>query len=183
LGRNDYFEAGLALLAEGGAKAVTIANLCDRLGVTKGSFYHHFDSGPEFMRALLLHWESAYGPQLSEAALTVEDPLARIEVLKRLAANLNHDAESAIRALARTDVFAAEVQRRLDANREEVVRRTLRDAGMSAPEARRLAAVGLALLVGLQQMPRPVDRRRVRESLEEYQRWLEAQLLVSSTRS
>jgi AcrR family transcriptional regulator len=95
LGRNDYFEAGLQLLAEGGAKIVTIGNLCHRLGVTKGSFYHHFESGPEFMRALLLYWESAYGRQLAEAALAVEDPLARIDVLKRLAADLNHDAESA----------------------------------------------------------------------------------------
>jgi AcrR family transcriptional regulator len=177
LGRNDYFEAGLQLLAEGGAKVATIGNLCHRLGVTKGSFYHHFESGPEFMRALLLYWESAYGRQLAEAALAVEDPLARIDVLKRLAADLNHDAESAIRALARTDSFAGEVQRRLDANREDVVRRTLRDAGLSGPEARRLAGVGVGLLIGLQQMQRPVDRRRVREGLDEYQRWLEAQLV------
>lgn len=177
LSRNDYFEAGLQLLAEGGSKLVTIGNLCHRLGVTKGSFYHHFESGPAFMRELLLYWEAAYGRQLAEAALAVDDPLARIDVMKRLASDLNHDAESAIRALARTDPFADEVQRRLDANREDIVRRTLRDAGLSAPEARRLASVGLALLIGLQQVQRPVDRRRVREGLDEYQRWLEAQLV------
>ena len=41
LNRNDYFEAGLDLLAEGGVQAQTIANLCERLAITKGSFYHH----------------------------------------------------------------------------------------------------------------------------------------------
>lgn len=177
LSRKDYFEAALQLLAEGGSRLVTIGNLCDRLRVTKGSFYHHFESGPAFMRELLLYWETEYGQRLAEAALAVDDPLARIDVLKRLAGDLNHDAESAIRALARTDSFADEVQRRLDANREDIVRRTLRDAGLSAPEARRLASVGLALLIGLQQMQRPVDRRRVREGLDDYQRWLEAQLV------
>ena len=77
--RNDYFEAGLGLLAEGGAKAVTIDNLCARLGTTKGSFYHHFESGPAFMGALLAYWEGEYSQHLAEAALAVDDPVERLE--------------------------------------------------------------------------------------------------------
>ena len=57
LGKADYFDAGFELLASGGVGAVTIAALCYRLGVTKGSFYHHFSSQTAFQNELL-----AFGP-------------------------------------------------------------------------------------------------------------------------
>jgi AcrR family transcriptional regulator len=37
-GRDDYFAAGFEILAGQGPEALTIAELCTRLGVTKGSF-------------------------------------------------------------------------------------------------------------------------------------------------
>ena len=58
LGKADYFDAGLELLASGGIGAVTISALCYRLGVTKGSFYHHFSSQTEFQDELLAYWAS-----------------------------------------------------------------------------------------------------------------------------
>lgn len=178
--RSDYFEAGLALLAEGGAKAVTIEGLCCRLGITKGSFYHHFESGPAFLRALLGYWEAEYSHHLAVAVLAVADPVHRIEVIADRTVDLNHDAESAIRALARTDPFAEEVQRRIDDDRAKMVRRTLREAGVDPADARRLADVALAVLIGLQQRPRPVDRSRIREGMDELQRWLGLEIEAAS---
>jgi AcrR family transcriptional regulator len=170
--RNDYFEAGLALLAEGGAKAVTIDNLCARLGTTKGSFYHHFASGPAFMSALLAYWENEYSQHLAEAALAVDDPVERLELIGHVTVELNHEAESAIRALARTDPVAEEVQRRIDIDRARMLARTLREAGVDPAEARRLAHVALAVLIGLQQQTGPIDRAWVRDMVGELQRWL-----------
>ena len=178
--RNDYFEAGLGLLAEGGAKAVTIDNLCARLGTTKGSFYHHFESGPAFMGALLAYWEGEYSQHLAEAALAVDDPVERLELIKQVTVDLNHEAESAIRALARTDPVAEEVQRRIDIDRAKMMARTLREAGVDPDEARRLADVGMAVLIGLQQQPRPIDRDRVRDLVGELQRWLETRIALAS---
>jgi AcrR family transcriptional regulator len=39
---DDWVQAGFAILAEEGIKALKIDRLCRRLDVTKGSFYWHF---------------------------------------------------------------------------------------------------------------------------------------------
>ena len=68
--RDHFLEAGLDLLAEGGVSAVTIAALCDRLGVTKGSFYHRFDDVAAFHAALLSSWEAGtHAPELRRRAV------------------------------------------------------------------------------------------------------------------
>src|SRR5687768_12038077 len=102
LTRADYFDAALELLADGGVGALTIANLCDRLAVTKGSFYYHFPSIRAFHDAFLEHWETGRAYQLSEQVEAVSDPHDRIELLKRLGVAVHHEAESAIRGWART---------------------------------------------------------------------------------
>lgn len=163
LTREDYFEEALRLLAEGGARAVTIAALCERLAVTKGSFYHHFESGPAFLRDTLRYWERTYAKRLAAAAAEVADPEARVHVLADMASNLHHEAETAIRALARSDTFAEEVQRRVDDERMEAVAATLRELGFSADDAERYAAMSLALLVGAQHLG--ADRRSVADVL------------------
>jgi AcrR family transcriptional regulator len=162
----DYFEEALRLLARGGAKLVTIANLCEALQVTKGSFYHHFKSGPEFLRQVLAYWESAYADQLIAAAAEVDDPTARVAVLTEMASNLHHEAETAIRALARSEPFAAAVQRRVDERRMQAVLDALLAAGFTTAEAERYARMSLALLVGAQHVVASPDRRSVQQVLE-----------------
>ncbi|MDQ2727855.1 MAG: TetR/AcrR family transcriptional regulator [Actinomycetota bacterium] len=171
----DYYETALRLLAEGGVGLVTIDGLCERLAVTKGSFYHHFRSRPVFVRHMLLYWEEAYGRRLVEESLGVTDPMARIARLEELAVALNHGAERAIRILAGTDPFAAEVQRRVDDGRGRIVATTLQEAGLGSAHARRLSAVGMTLLVGSQQLGTR-DHVRVSQVLDEYRRWVEAEV-------
>jgi AcrR family transcriptional regulator len=73
-----------------------IAELCAELGVTKGSFYHHFRNVEDFRRQLLTHWSSERERQVLVAASAVSDPLERLEVLRRFAVSLHHEAEAAI---------------------------------------------------------------------------------------
>src|SRR4051812_11898155 len=56
LGLDDWIQAGYSLLAEEGIKALKIDRLCDRLGVTKGSFYWHFDGMGNYRTALVGAW-------------------------------------------------------------------------------------------------------------------------------
>ena len=169
----DYFEVALDLLAEGGPKAVTIAALCQQLEVTKGSFYHHFSGVPDFMRQLLGYWEQR-GREAGEQAFEAADPLQRLTFAKLAGTyGLHHEAESAIRALARADLYADEVVRRVDQTREDQLAKGFEEAGIRQREARVLARIGIAILVGTQQRDRPVDRKRLQELFDEYQRWLE----------
>jgi AcrR family transcriptional regulator len=177
LNRTQYFELGLDLLAEGGAKAVTIEALCTRLRVTKGSFYHHFAGVRDFVSQLLAYWEDRYGQRLAREALAACGPAELIPLLKHGASReVHHEAESAIRALAQSDPEAAEVQRRVDQGREDLLIDAYTGAGVPATSAATLARIGMAILIGTQQRERPVDRDRLFALFEEYQRWVEASL-------
>jgi AcrR family transcriptional regulator len=172
-GRNDYFEAGLALLARGGADAVTIANLCARLRVTKGSFYHHFRGRTDFIRKLLRYWEREYGEQTRVRLFSEADARKRVALMEK-AAVLRQEIDGAIRNLARSDAYAAAVHRRVERRREQALVQTFRQLGMPAERASRLAGIGLAIAAGTQQLERRVDRRRFAGLLAEYRRWVEA---------
>lgn len=173
LNRVKYFELGLDLLAEVGAKGVTIDALCTRLQVTKGSFYHHFSGVRDFMSQLLLYWEDRYGQRLAREALAARGPAELIPRLKHGACyDVHHEAESAIRALAHFDPAAAEVQRRVDEGREQLLVDAYVGAGMAPESARTVARIGMAILIGTQQRERPVDRDRLFELLGEYERWV-----------
>jgi AcrR family transcriptional regulator len=173
LNREHYLEVGLDLLAEGGVNAVTIAALCERLGVTKGSFYHHFSDVSEYHEALLRSWENGTY-QAIEAARAVADSHKRLSVLKELAVAAHHEAESAIRAWGRSYEPAAAVLRRVDAAREANLVESFRAVGIPLTRARHLARIGLATLIGTQSLERPVDRKRLLAVFDEYQEWLES---------
>lgn len=72
--RNRWIDAGLATLAEEGAPALRIDRVAMRVGLSKGSFFHHFDSAAAYRAALVAAWEAkAEGedsPQPPEAQLT-----------------------------------------------------------------------------------------------------------------
>jgi AcrR family transcriptional regulator len=170
--KDDYYRAALDLLAEGGVDALTMANLCARLGVTTGSFYAHFVGIQEFHVAFLEQWEAGRVYLLQEQVDCVTDALERIDLLRRIAVGVNHEAESAIRGWARSNPVVAEFQRRVDRIREEVLVQAFVDVGIDDHEARVLARIGLTILVGTQQIEDMVDRERLDALLAEYQRWL-----------
>jgi AcrR family transcriptional regulator len=169
----DYFDLGLDLLAEGGPPAVTVAALCSHLGVTKGSFYHHFTGIPDFLQRLLGYWERQVR-QVALDAFEGADDTGLTEAAKLVATwGIHHEAETAIRALARTDTCAAEVQRRVDDAREDGLVQLLVRIGVERSRARVLSRLGLAILIGTQQREHPVDRRQLQQTFDEYQRWVE----------
>ena len=54
---NLYFQSATQLLATHGRAGVTIAALSRDIGVSSGSFYHHFGSWDGFVARFLEHWE------------------------------------------------------------------------------------------------------------------------------
>jgi len=171
--KDDYYRAALELLADGGVDALTMANLCAQLGVTTGSFYAHFTSIREFHTSFLEQWAEGRVYQLKEQVDSTPDAIERIDLLRRIAVAVNHEAESAIRGWARTNPVVAEFQRRVDRVREEVLVQAFVDIGIDKQEARVLARIGLTILVGTQQIEDKVDRKRLDSLLTEYQHWLE----------
>lgn len=158
LNPSDYFGAGYDLLAEGGVQLVTIANICSRLGVTKGSFYHHFRNVEDFHERLLDDWYTEHVARRKAIVDAETDPMRRLKALQRFSVDRRHDTEAAIRAWARSSPRAAEVQRRIDNNRRTYVAETYRSLGVDSERAEVFAEIAVLVLAGSQNLCGPVDR-------------------------
>jgi AcrR family transcriptional regulator len=177
LTREQYFEAALGLLGEQGPEALTLAAVCERLGVTKGSFYHHFDTMAALHQGMLDHWveAGAHVPAVADGVGSV-DPRTRLTALRRMAVEANHEIEVAIRGWAAWYEPAAEAHRRVADRRHRRLVQTFEDLGIDEIHAVTLARVGTALMVGVQSDVDKIDRTVLDEVLTEYQRWIEASL-------
>ena len=167
LTRSEYAKVGLELLAESGIGGVTIATACARLGVTKGSFYHHFTGVSDLRDAMLDYWEDLYA-RVRPSALEGLPPLERLDALVDATVDRNHEVESAVRAWSRTDAKTAAAQRRLDDLRISFSTGTLVACGVPRRRAQVLAKAGLAMLIGFQSLGLPVDRKALRAAAEEW---------------
>jgi AcrR family transcriptional regulator len=165
--QEQYFAASLTRLAQQGADALTIASLCQQLGVTSGSFYHYFGGWSGFVDALLAHWEDDQTRRIVELAAATAHPMERLAFMGEQAVALPHEAEAAIRAWSRSDDRVRLVVRRVDTRRHAELKRILVDAQVDPAHADELATMGMALLVGMQQLQRPVDTGTLRVLFDE----------------
>jgi AcrR family transcriptional regulator len=150
--REQYFESALAALAELGFTGLNIGLMCKKLGVTSGSFYHHFGNWQGFVDALLGYWENRQVMILREVEFGAGPPEADIESLRRLTLGLHHEAEAAIRAWGANDDSVREVRNRVDdARRKTVNKAVLRVVGDKAV-AKVVTSLGMSMLVGYQQV-------------------------------
>jgi AcrR family transcriptional regulator len=62
LEQRDWLDAGLELLRVRGIGGVEVGPLCRRVGVTKGSFYYHFENRDAFLGRLIEHWLETCAP-------------------------------------------------------------------------------------------------------------------------
>ena len=105
--RRDFFNAAFELLEESGFPALTASAMCGRLGVSRGSFYHHFDTFESFVAELLADWETRCSRDLITRAEAVTDLERRLNYHVELAADLPHGAEAALRAWASVEPVVA----------------------------------------------------------------------------
>ncbi len=106
LGRHDWLDAGLGLLAAGDRRSLTLDRLCEQLGRTKGSFYHHFQDMPTYQLELLERWQRRHTEALIDDAQTAGDPQARSERLRARVAASDLRLERAIRSWAEVEPLA-----------------------------------------------------------------------------
>lgn len=122
--RETWIKAGLQALAAGGADAVRIEPLAKSLGVTRGSFYGHFEDRSALLEAMLDNWEqTATDEVLEQVEHRGGDPRAKI---KRAGALTFGEkllpVDLAIRDWSRRDPAVAERLRRVDNRRMEYLR-------------------------------------------------------------
>ncbi|MDT7723906.1 MAG: hypothetical protein QOI21_482 [Actinomycetota bacterium] len=168
--REQYFDAALVLLAESGFKGLNIGRMCTSLGVTSGSFYHYFGSWPAFVHALLEFWENRQVVNLRDLAWGTSGPEADFEALMKLTLGLRHGAEAAIRAWGMNDEIVRVAQKRVDAARTKTVGKAVLGIVGDRSTAKVVTSLGLAMLIGYQQLAASGDAVDLGKLLDQFTR-------------
>ena len=144
LGRKDWIDAAITMLAEDNVEALRVDTLAEKLGVTKGSFYWHFKGRDDLLSAVLDEWRLR---MTSEVQSLIFDrsgtPWERLERLLRIAISGRPDVpggpfEITLRDWARRDPKVAKVVRAVDEEPDRVCRAILSRGG---PERGRCAGL------------------------------------------
>lgn len=152
--RTRWLDAGLKILANGGLDALRIELIAREIGLTKGSFYHHFASREAYVEALLEHWEAQSTRRIIELAEAAPSLGAKFDRVNALADAVDHRLEVALRGLVQRDARIRATVKRVDQGRIAYLHALSRGAGADAEQARFLAELGYFAFVGAQQLDR-----------------------------
>lgn len=157
--REAYFETGLEVLSDRGYGGLKLAEVCNRLGVTTGSFYHYFPNWSAYTRELVAHWMEARTVQVVEAVRSEPDPRRRIDTLIQVGLGLPHGAEAAIRVWSSINEEVYTVQAAVDQQRFDIMFESGFEILKNKRQAQMFAAWGVYLLVGYEQATLPRDAK------------------------
>jgi AcrR family transcriptional regulator len=166
LSREDWIEAALRALADGGTPAVAVERLAARLGTTKGSFYWHFEDREELIAEALATWERNATDVLIEEMREIADPVDRLRRLMVEAMELEEEEHPDVRLLpSASDPLVAEVVRRVQCKRLDFLAHAFREAGFPPAESRLRARLAYSLYLGWfqQRLIDDADRATPRE--------------------
>lgn len=165
--RENWLDLGLSQLAQHGAEALKLDAICKTAGVTKGSFYHHFEDHGGFLAQLTEEWVRR---QTSALIDEIPDGLSASEMaqqLTELVLKTDYRLELGIRELSRRHKDLAKIVRDADKMRQDYV------AGLYAAQfdldaeaAQDAAALEYAAFIGIialdPDMPEDHQRRLVK---------------------
>jgi AcrR family transcriptional regulator len=169
-------DEGLRVLATEGAPGVRIDRIAARLGLSKGSFHHHFAGADGYKRDLLAHYEALSVDALESAISGVPAAASAHDVLEVLTGMIRVDGaglyrpelDVAVRAWSTTDPDVRAVQQRVDTSRIDALERVWSRAVPDPGVARLSALLPYLLAVGAAVVVPPVgadDLRRLYELL------------------
>jgi AcrR family transcriptional regulator len=158
LSREAYFETGLDVLSDLGYGGLKLAEVCGRLGVTSGSFYHYFSNWSDFTHELVNHWKQVSATELANCCRREPDPRRRIDQLIHTGLNLPHGAEAAIRSWSSLDPRVHAAQEEVDRARHDILRESALEILHHERQAQLFADWALYLLVGYEQCTLPKDK-------------------------
>jgi AcrR family transcriptional regulator len=142
--------AGLEALVSDGIQAVRVEALARALGLTKGSFYHHFKNRKELLGRMVAYWRERGTEVLIVHADREQDAAARFTQLSKMIFTPTEmdGLEVAIRAWAASDEDVAEVVAQVDTTRLVYVRDLFIEMGMEPDAARIRSEVFYRVVIG-----------------------------------
>ena len=167
--RQRWLDEGLVVLAEEGESGLRIDRLAARLGLTKGSFFHHFGGAAGYRSALLEAYERLTLDAMATAIAARRDEGTRATLawLTYLATDggdsiRRAELDLAVRAWASSDAEARAVQARIDAAVIDALQATWRPLVESDAAARTAALVPYLVSLGAAATVPPISSQELR---------------------
>ncbi len=168
--KKDWLETGIRILGKYGLNGLTIERMCEELGVTKGSFYHHFESMRDFEGQLIAYWADIY---LSPRGDIPDDPQARLALLDMIMQETFSpitESEVAVRMWAYQDERVSEFVEKVDVVRRNFVLKVFRSLSGDEENAQLMADMLFTMLIGSITMLPRMSPERVQDLYLEFKR-------------
>lgn len=168
--KDDWLAAGLKILGQDGIGGLTIQRMTAELGITKGSFYHHFANIGDYQERLVTYWADQYLSTSARPPVGGEAGLALLDTIMEEAFGAVTEPEIAIRAWAHQDEMVQAAVEQVDAARHAFVLGVFREVAGDEGQARLMADMLATMLIGsLTVLPR-IPPQRALELYREFKR-------------
>ena len=94
--KKQWFIIGLQIIKNSGVTKITIDNLCNLLGITKGAFYHHFKNIDGYIDALMAFWVKENTLAFIEKVEKLGSSKEKLQCLLLLNTNVRDELEGGV---------------------------------------------------------------------------------------
>jgi AcrR family transcriptional regulator len=178
---DDWLRAAFARLSSEGIESVRVELLARDLGVSKGSFYWHFQDREELLGRMFDRWEKEEVDWLDETVITPKAAARWARFVHHCTEPQLARLESAMRTWSRRDERIAARITAIEKKRTAHISSVLRAIGFAAPAAESWAEITLLVYLGwLDRITRDQEFQSQGRTLEEF---FSALILAASDRS
>jgi len=137
LTRQDWIDSAIGLLIEAGIGSVSVEQLATRLGVTRGSFYHHFADRAALLQAMLGYWAQRWTYDVRDqiASLGLDPGTTLIALVRAIRNSGAADYDAPFRAWALHDSQAHAVIGQVDEARLAFIKLQFEGLGFTGLDA------------------------------------------------
>jgi AcrR family transcriptional regulator len=157
LTKEDWCQSGLDLLAESRGVAPKVRQVASELGVTYGSFYHHFSSADDLYRQMLQYWRKTMLGEVTKEHLEKPDP-SLSSLMETLVRRGLPRFDVAIRQWAESYEGAAAEVKKADSFRMRMAAKFLEKRGVDPDVAKARGEMLISMHIGNLAHPDPNRR-------------------------
>ena len=165
LSRTSWLEVALELLQNDGINAVTVDALAIELGITRGSFYHHFKNRNDLSKEMLEYWKKRWTVDIRNdiASLGLDGYQSLIALQNLIHHRKSADYDAAIRAWAIHDEQAREIVGEADRIRLDFIRSQFEKIGFKGLDLENRSRLFLYYAMSEPAFFDPPDEKSVQE--------------------
>ena len=171
--KEDWINCAITELKLHGHQAISPSKLATCLGVTRGSFYHHFQSSSAFSRAVLLEWVSRNTEQGFDSA--EKNSLTEVEKLEKVmefAWSSDAELEVAVREWATVSEEAKQCVAKTDEKRLSELTRLYQSVAKSEQKGSSMAKIAFYGLRGALHSNPPLSQDELQSLILEIQNFM-----------